>query len=107
MKKLVSTPKVIEKVVEKVTEMKDEIVSDDSNAYDSMLGKEVLVFGVVYIYTGKLVGVNGTAIVLGTPSIVYETGPFTNKIWKDVQKLPTNELVIERANMESMFAVVR
>jgi hypothetical protein len=41
-----------------------------------------------YIYTGDLVGVNDSEIKLDNAAIVYETGPFTEKAWKDAQALP-------------------
>jgi hypothetical protein len=43
-----------------------------------------------YIYTGKLVSVNDTYVELESPAIVYETGSFTEKNWRDAQSLPNN-----------------
>jgi len=53
-----------------------------------LMGERVTLFCLNYIYTGKLVGVNDTCILLEDAGIVYETGSFTDKSWKDMQKLP-------------------
>ena len=54
----------------------------------ALMGKRVTLFCGVYIYTGKLVGVNDTCVKLEDAGIVYETGPFSDKEWKDCQSLP-------------------
>ena len=54
----------------------------------ALLGKRATFFCMNYIYTGDLVGVNDTCIKLDKPAIVYETGAFTTKEWKDAQALP-------------------
>lgn len=53
-----------------------------------LLGQVVTLFCGIYIYTGKLVGVNDTCVKLVEAKIVYETGAFTDKAWKDAQPLP-------------------
>ena len=55
---------------------------------ESLLGEVVTLFCGVYIYSGKLVGVNETSVKLEDAGIVYETGPFTDKDWADRQALP-------------------
>jgi len=54
----------------------------------SLLGKSVTLFCGVYIYTGKLIGVNATCVKLSNAKIVYETGAFNTPEWKDAQALP-------------------
>ena len=54
----------------------------------SLMGKRITLFCMNYIYTGQLVGVNETCVKLAEPKIVYETGPLTDKVWKDAQSLP-------------------
>ena len=71
----------------------------------ALLGQRITVFCAVYIYTGELVGVNDTCIKLKDPSIVYETGPFNDKKWKDAQALP-NEFYIQIGMIEG-FGVVK
>ena len=54
----------------------------------ALLGQRITVFCPNYIYTGLLEGVNETCIKLTAAAIVYETGAFTDKAWKDAQSLP-------------------
>lgn len=53
-----------------------------------LLGRNVTLFCLNYIYTGQLDGVNETCVLLSNAKIVYETGPLTTKDWKDAQDLP-------------------
>ena len=69
MKKLVS-----------VTEVDDEGLT-------ALLGERVTLFCVNYIYEGRLVGVNDTCALLEDAAIVYETGPFSGKTFKDAQRI--------------------
>jgi len=71
------------KKIVNVTEVEDEGLT-------ALLGERVTLFCMNYIYTGKLIGVNTTCVLLDDAAIVYETGPFTDKAWKDAQKLPTS-----------------
>ena len=65
------------------------IIEDASdNGLVKLLGEKVTFFSLNYIYTGKLTGVNERYIELSEPSIVYETGDFAEKNWKDAQELP-------------------
>ena len=49
------------------------------------LGETVTLFCDSYIYTGKLDGINDTCVLLKDAYIVYETGKFDEKNWKDAQ----------------------
>lgn len=53
----------------------------------ALIGKTVTFFCMNYIYAGKLTEVNTKCIKLENAHIVYETGPFTDKKFKDAQKL--------------------
>lgn len=53
----------------------------------ALLGKNIEVFCGIYIYAGKLVGVNDKCIKLANPHIVYETGGFLDKRYKDAQQM--------------------
>lgn len=53
-----------------------------------LMGEEVTLFCLNYIYAGKLVGVNETYVKLEDAKVIYETGAFTEKAWKDAQPLP-------------------
>lgn len=70
-----------------------------------MLGQRITLFCLNYIYTGDLVGVNDQYVKLDNPAIVYETGPFSERSWKDAQKLP-NSIYIMLATVES-FGIVK
>ena len=70
----------------------------------ALMGKRVTFFCMNYIYTGDLVGVNDTCILLENPAIVYETGAFNTKDWKDAQKLP-NSLYLQTSAIEAFGEV--
>jgi len=67
-------------VLKEVQEVKDE-------GFAALLGKNVEIFCGIYIYAGKLVGVNTTCVKLQNPHIVYETGSFVDKKYKDAQHM--------------------
>jgi hypothetical protein len=77
----------------------------ENEGLSKLLGEKVTLFCLNYIYTGKLVGVNDTCVLLKEPSIVYETGAFTETQWKDAQKLP-HELYVMLGAIES-FGIVK
>jgi len=58
-----------------------------------------------YIYTGKLLGVNASCVLLGEAKIVYETGALNTKTWKDAQALP-DEWYVNTASIES-FGILK
>jgi hypothetical protein len=60
----------------------------EGEGLEKLLGETVTFFCANYIYSGKLVGVNNTCVLLQDAGVVYETGPFENKAWKDRQVLP-------------------
>lgn len=66
----------------------------------ALVGRRVTLFCVNYIYTGKLVEVNDSAVVLTDSAIVYETGPLKTKKWKDAQYFP-HDWHIHRNSIES------
>jgi hypothetical protein len=66
------------------------VTEDENEGLMKLLGERITIFCMNYIYTGKLVGVNERCLLLEDPQIVYETGPFSDKEWKDAQKLPNN-----------------
>lgn len=72
---------------------------------EKLLGERVTLFCGNYIYTGKLVGVNASCLLLQDAAIVYETGPLTTKEWKDAQKLP-GDWYVQLAWVES-FGVLK
>ena len=78
------------KIVEEVSE----------EGLEKLLGETVTLFCMNYIYTGKLLGVNASCVLLGEAKIVYETGELNTTTWKDAQSLP-GEWYVQRASIES------
>ena len=66
-----------------------------------LLGQTVTLWCGVYIYTGKLVGVNSTYVKLENAMIVYETGEFTDKKWQDAQSLGVDSWYVKIQAIES------
>ena len=54
------------------------------------MGETIAVWGVNYIYSGKLVAVNDSEIKLVDAKVVYETGELGAAEWKDAQQLPSD-----------------
>ncbi len=81
------------------------VIEDENEGLLALLGQQVTFFCAVYIYTGKLVGVNKTCIKLESPKIVYETGDFSNQSWKDAQAL-SKEFYLQVAMIEG-FGIVK
>jgi len=82
-----------------------EVVEVANEGLISLLGQTVTFFCMNYIYTGKLEGVNDTCVLITNPKIVYETGAFNTKDWKDAQALP-NQMYIQTSAIES-FGIVK
>jgi hypothetical protein len=66
--------------------MKKLIEEVENEGLIKLMGERVTFFCLNYIYTGKLVGVNDQFVKLDDAAIVYETGEFADKEWKDAQK---------------------
>ena len=81
------------------------IIDDKDEGLISLLGERVTFFCMNYIYTGKLVGVNDVDVKLEDAAVVYETGPFNEKSWKDAQDLP-NAHYVRLSSVES-YGVVK
>lgn len=64
-------------------------VPSEEEGLESLLGEQVTLWCMNYIYHGNLVGVNNTFVVLENAAIVYETGPLCDSNFKDIQKLPS------------------
>ena len=72
----------------------------EGEGLESLLGQNVVLFCGIYIYAGKLVGVNENCVKLTDAKIVYETGGLCDKVWKDAQSLP-NDWYVSRQAIES------
>ena len=76
------------------------IVEVTDEGLEGLLGETVIIMCVNYFYTGKLAGVNSSCVKLDEPSIIYESGPWSERGWKDAQKLP-NSHYIQITSIES------
>jgi hypothetical protein len=85
--------------------MKKIVTEVEGEGLVKLLGERVTLFCAVYIYTGKLIGVNDDCVLLEDAGIVYETGPFGDKAWKDCQSLP-NQWYVQKSMIES-FGVLK
>ena len=81
--------------------MKRIIETQDASGMDALLGESVLLLCMNYFYTGKLVGVNETFVELQNPAIVYETGPWNEKGFKDAQPLHVAEFYVQKSAIEA------
>lgn len=82
-----------------------QVIEVETEGLVALLGKTVTLFCANYIYTGKLVGVNSSCVKLSNPKIVYETGAFSEKEWKDAQPLP-NDLYVHCMMIEA-FTILK
>lgn len=67
----------------------------------ALLGENVLLFCMNYNYAGRLVGVNEYDVLLEDAVLVFETGSFDSKTWKDAQRLPGGQHYVRTACIES------
>ena len=67
----------------------------------ALMGETVTLFCANYIYAGKLVGVNDKFVQLESPHIVYETGAFSDKSFKDAQKMTNGVWYVSTEFIES------
>ena len=81
-----------------------ELVEVKEEGLIKLLGQNVTFFCMNYFYTGELIGVNETCILLKEPKIIYETGSFSDSNWKDVQRV-CDELYIQISLIEAFGKV--
>ena len=73
----------------------------EGEGLEALLNENVLLFGLNYIYAGKLIGVNTNFVKLENAKIVYETGAFSDKEYKDAQALPGSSWYVQTSAVES------
>lgn len=81
--------------------MKKLVQEIEGEGLEKLLGETVTLFCMNYFYNGKLVGVNDTCVLLQDPKIIYETGAFSDKTWKDAQSMNIEELYIQKNAIEA------
>jgi hypothetical protein len=77
----------------------------DGEGLVKFLGQRVTLFCTNYFYTGVLSGVNDNCVLLENAGVVFETGSFSDKEWKDYQPLP-NDLYVMIQAIES-FTILK
>ena len=78
-----------------------EVTEVDGEGLDKLLGENVLLMCANYFYAGKLIGVNEDFVLLGEPSIVYETGAWSVTNYADAQRMHVSEWYVRRDAVES------
>ena len=78
-----------------------EVTEVQGEGLEKLMGERVTLFCANYIYTGMLIGVNASCVLLKDPGIVYETGAFAEKNWKDMQAIPKKEWYVMIQSIES------
>ena len=56
----------------------------------ALIGQDVTLWCMNYIYAGNLVGVNDTDVMLSNAKVVYQTGPLKDTGFEDAQDLPAD-----------------
>ena len=85
--------------------MKKIVEQVEGEGLEKFLGENITLFCANYIYTGKLSGVNETCVLLTEAAIVYETGAFNEKGWKDAQSLPGGYWYVQISAIESFGGI--
>ena len=85
--------------------MKKIVTEVENEGLMKLIGETVTLFCASCIYTGKLTGVNESCVLLTDAKIVYETGSFEEKSWKDAQSLP-NDWYVQLDMIES-FGILK
>jgi hypothetical protein len=78
-----------------------EVVEVEGEGLVKLLGQKVLLLCANYFYAGTLAGVNKEDLLLTNPQIVYETGEWAAKGYKDAQSLHIPELYVRLSAIEA------
>jgi hypothetical protein len=81
--------------------MKRLIEDDGASGLEELIGETVLLMCANYFYAGKLVGVNTNCVELAEAAIVYEPGQWSDKGYKDAQKLAAKKWFVSISAIES------
>lgn len=81
--------------------MKKLVTEVENEGLVKLMGRKVILLCANYFYTGTLIGLNESCVLLENPAIVYETGDWTDKSYKDEQKLGHKEWYVMISAIES------
>ena len=84
--------------------MKRIIEDTEASGLEALIGERVLLMCANYFYSGKLEGVNKDCVELSDPSIVYDTGAWSEKTYADSQKLNSKKWYVAISSIESYGA---
>lgn len=85
--------------------MKKLVEVAEDGGLESYMGQRVTLYCCRFFYTGELIGVSDDCVVLKGGGIVYDTGDFKDKEWKNYQKLP-HDWCVARQSIES-FGIMK
>jgi hypothetical protein len=74
-----------------------EVFEVEGEGLASLLGERVLLMCANFYYEGVLEGINEECVLLSDPGIVYATGAWLEKAWRDRQQLPGDHYVQKQA----------
>lgn len=79
------------------------LIESDANAFDSLLGKKIVVYACRFIYTGILEAVDNNTLLLSDAHIIYDTGEHhsNKKAWATVEPCWTSHWNVQIASIES------
>jgi len=70
--------------------MKRLVEEIEDDGFTPFIGQRITLLCMNYFYTGKLIAMNEDFLELADAAIIYKTGAWVDKIWKDAQPLPGN-----------------
>ncbi len=80
------------------------LIETNEFGLETLLNQRITFFGLNYIYTGNLKAFDNEWATLENAGIVYETGAFTDKDWKDYQSLP-HPVRVRLSSIESVMVL--
>jgi len=83
-----------------------QVVEVENEGLVKLMDEVITLMCMNYFYTGKLIGVNETCVLIQNPKIIYETGKWSDGEWADAQELPCEEFYISINSIES-FGVLK
>ena len=86
--------------IKKLKEQQPGNIVEAEDGLESLLGQQVILFGVNFNYGGKLIGVNDKFVLLENGGIIFETGAFDLAKWKDFQKV-SDKLYVRTSMIEA------
>ena len=90
------------KKTEKTEKTEKTVVRKKQDEWTGLMGKKITLFCMNYVYTGTLDSRSVDTVKLTDASVVFETGAFSEKGWKDFENLP-NPVYVQIRNVEAFM----